>query len=51
MTYWNPVLAFGPGRFLERAAAAGVAGLIVVDLPPEEAAGFAAAGAAGWGST
>ncbi len=38
MTYWNPILAFGPGRFLERASVAGVAGLIVVDLPPEESA-------------
>jgi tryptophan synthase alpha chain len=40
MTYWNPVLAFGPEAFLARAAAAGVAGLIVVDLPPEEADGL-----------
>ena len=37
MTYWNPVLKMGPAVFAERAAAAGVAGTIVPDLPPEEA--------------
>ncbi len=37
MGYYNPVLSFGPGRFAERAAAAGVDGLLLVDLPPEEA--------------
>ncbi len=40
MTYYNPVLAFGPGRFAEQAAAAGADGVIVVDLPPEEAGEF-----------
>ena len=36
MTYYNPVLACGPQAFAERAAAAGLAGLIVPDLPFEE---------------
>jgi tryptophan synthase alpha chain len=36
MTYLNAVLAQGPRVFLERAAAAGVAGLIVPDLPIDE---------------
>ena len=36
MTYANPLLAFGIDAFVEKAAAAGVDGLIVVDLPPEE---------------
>lgn len=36
-TYYNPVFAFGLGAFAERAAKAGVDGVIVVDLPPEEA--------------
>ena len=38
MTYVNPVLAYDPARFAADAAAAGVAGVIVPDLPPEEAA-------------
>jgi tryptophan synthase alpha chain len=37
MTYLNPVLAMGRERFLERAAAAGVAAVIVPDLPVDEA--------------
>jgi tryptophan synthase alpha chain len=37
MGYLNPVLAYGPERFCVDAAAAGVDGLIVVDLPSEEA--------------
>ncbi len=37
MGYYNPLLAFGLEHFCEAAAAAGVAGLIVPDLPPEEA--------------
>ncbi len=36
MGYFNPIHKFGPERFLEAAVAAGVDGLIVVDLPPEE---------------
>jgi tryptophan synthase alpha chain len=37
MGYYNPLLAFGLEHFCEAAAAAGVSGLIVPDLPPEEA--------------
>ena len=37
MGYLNPILAYGPERFCVDAAAAGVDGLIVVDVPPEEA--------------
>ncbi len=36
MGYYNPIFAMGVPAFLDRAAAAGVDGLIVVDLPPEE---------------
>ena len=42
MTYLNPVLAYGPRRFAADAAAAGVAGVIVPDLPAEEAEPVAA---------
>jgi tryptophan synthase alpha chain len=37
MGYYNPILAYGVERFCDDAATAGVDGLIVVDLPPEEA--------------
>lgn len=37
MGYYNPILSYGVDRFCGDAAAAGVDGLIVVDLPPEEA--------------
>jgi tryptophan synthase alpha chain len=46
MGYLNPILAYGPARFCADAGAAGVDGVIVVDLPTEEAdwlAGDAAA--------
>jgi tryptophan synthase alpha chain len=36
MGYYNPVYIYGVARFLADAKAAGVDGLIVVDLPPEE---------------
>jgi tryptophan synthase alpha chain len=36
MTYANPVLAMGAERFAARARAAGIAGILVSDLPPEE---------------
>ncbi|HET9067272.1 MAG TPA: tryptophan synthase subunit alpha [Amaricoccus sp.] len=36
MGYYNPIYARGVGRFLAEAKEAGVDGLIVVDLPPEE---------------
>src|SRR5687767_10993870 len=36
MGYYNPIYIYGVTRFLADAMAAGVDGLIVVDLPPEE---------------
>jgi tryptophan synthase alpha chain len=36
MGYYNPIWAYGRLRFLDEAVSAGVDGLIVVDLPPEE---------------
>jgi tryptophan synthase alpha chain len=48
MTYYNPLLAYGETRFAADSAAAGVDGVIVVDLPPAEAASWGhAARAAG----
>ncbi len=37
MGYLNPIASYGPQRFCEDAEASGVDGLIVVDLPTEEA--------------
>lgn len=37
MGYYNPLLAYGVDRFCAEAAASGVCGLIIPDLPPEEA--------------
>jgi tryptophan synthase alpha chain len=37
MGYYNPIYHYGAQEFAEEAAAAGVDGVIVVDLPPEEA--------------
>jgi tryptophan synthase alpha chain len=37
MGYYNPILAYGIDRFCSDARDAGVSGLIVPDLPPEEA--------------
>ena len=36
MGYYNPIYSYGVDRFLADAKAAGVDGLIIVDLPPEE---------------
>ena len=36
MGYYNPIYSRGVDRFLEEAREAGIDGLIVVDLPPEE---------------
>jgi tryptophan synthase alpha chain len=36
MGYYNPIYVYGVDKFLADAKAAGVDGLIVVDLPPEE---------------
>ncbi|MEW6578587.1 MAG: tryptophan synthase subunit alpha [Chloroflexota bacterium] len=43
MGYLNPLLAYGPDAFARDARAAGADGLIVPDLPPEEADLFAGA--------
>ena len=43
MTYVNPVLRRGVDAFLDDAAASGVAGMIVPDLPVDESAEFEAA--------
>lgn len=37
MTYYNPLFAYGVQRFVDDAVTAGIDGLIVPDLPPEEA--------------
>jgi tryptophan synthase alpha chain len=42
-TYYNPVLAFGLDAFARAAVGAGVDGVMVVDLPPEEAGPLAKA--------
>ena len=42
MGYYNPYLRYGLERFLDDAAAAGLDGMIVPDLPTEEAEQFAA---------
>jgi len=36
MGYYNPIYTYGVARFLADAKSAGVDGLIIVDLPPEE---------------
>jgi tryptophan synthase alpha chain len=40
MTYYNPVFCFGEKSFVDQAKAAGVDGVIIPDLPYEEARGF-----------
>jgi tryptophan synthase alpha chain len=42
MTYINPVIAHGPQRFFEYFARAGVTGLILPDLPPDQDPGLVA---------
>jgi tryptophan synthase alpha chain len=37
MGYYNPILVYGIKNFCQRAVASGVCGLIIPDLPPEEA--------------
>ena len=37
MTYYNPIFKYGEERFARDASAAGVDGIIVPDLPPDEA--------------
>jgi tryptophan synthase alpha chain len=43
MGYLNPIEVWGYTDFATAAAAAGVDGMLTVDMPPEEAAGFSAA--------
>jgi tryptophan synthase alpha chain len=45
MGYYNPIYVYGVERFLEDANKAGVDGLIIVDLPPEDGRGAVPAGA------
>ena len=40
MTYYNPVFCFGEKRFVDQAVAVGVDGVIIPDLPYEEAESF-----------
>lgn len=40
MSYYNPILHYGLDRFVDDATEAGVDGLIVPDLPPDEAGDF-----------
>lgn len=37
MTYYNPIFCYGEEKFIQRCQKTGVDGLIVPDLPPEEA--------------
>ena len=47
MGYYNPIYIYGVEQFLVDAKAAGVDGLIIVDLPPEEDYRIVPAGAQG----
>ncbi|MBF0554776.1 MAG: tryptophan synthase subunit alpha [Nitrospirae bacterium] len=40
MTYFNPVLKFGLGNFVDAALSNGVDGIIIPDLPPDEETDF-----------
>ncbi len=40
MTYYNPIFKYGDERFVADALSAGVDGIIVPDLPPDEAEGL-----------
>ena len=40
MTYYNPVYCFGEKNFVKKAVQAGVDGVIIPDLPPEEGRNF-----------
>lgn len=39
-SYFNPILQFGLDKFAEKAVEAGIDGILITDLVPEEAAGF-----------
>lgn len=40
MTYYNPIFCFGEEKFVKEAVSSGVDGVIIPDLPPEEARAF-----------
>ena len=40
MSYYNPIFCLGDKRFIDKAVSVGVDGLIIPDLPPEEAKEF-----------
>jgi len=40
MTYYNPILHYGEDNFIRKAKQCGVDGVIIPDLPPEEAKGI-----------
>ncbi len=40
MTYYNPIFCFGEERFVQKAKDAGLDGVIIPDLPPEEGKSF-----------
>jgi tryptophan synthase len=40
MGYYNPFLIYGEKKLMEDCQKVGVAGFIIVDLPPEEAVRF-----------
>ncbi|MFA4889226.1 MAG: tryptophan synthase subunit alpha [Candidatus Omnitrophota bacterium] len=40
MSYYNPIFCFGDELFIRQAVASGVDGVIIPDLPPEEAKAF-----------
>ena len=42
MTYYNPIFCFGEEKFLQAAQSAGVDGVIIPDLTPQEGSGFIA---------
>ena len=37
MSYYNPIMSMGEGKFIRQASLAGLDGVIIPDLPPEEA--------------
>ncbi|MFQ5645855.1 MAG: tryptophan synthase subunit alpha [bacterium] len=45
MSYYNPIFSMGEDNFFERAGQCGVDGVIIPDLPPEEAEGVIRLGA------
>jgi tryptophan synthase alpha chain len=46
MTYYNIIFKYGEEKFIDHCAGAGITGLIVPDLPPEQSDGFFAYAAA-----